>query len=129
MTGAALALWTGAKAVARRDVTWCCGNHRAESCCESSKCVACCPECPTCPQNHSRTAEQRALDARELRERRMHTRMQVQRAELVVTMGGLDDLLAEVMSAMHAELDASMTRLARATASAAAVSIWPTEST
>jgi hypothetical protein len=75
------------------------------------------------------TPAERAAEASELRRRRMHVRMQTQRAELVLTMAALEDLLTEVVAAMHRELDASMTQLARATESAAAVSIWPTEST
>lgn len=123
-----VALRTRADGAGERVITWCCGSHRAENCCEDSKCVACCPECPTCPEVLKRTPEQRAMDARELRQRQMHIRMQAQQAELVATMAGLDDLLEEVTAAMHRELDESMTQLARATAAAVAVGDLPPRS-
>lgn len=109
-------------------LTACCGGHRPEGCC-GEDCAPCCPECVTCPEVHQRTPEQRAVEARALRDRLMYTRMQARQAELVVTMAALDDLLEQVSAAMHRELDASLDELVRATQSAVALALdaWSTE--
>lgn len=105
-----------------RVVTVCCGGHRTD-CCDPEDCAPCCPECVTCPEVHQRTLDQRAEDARVLRARLMHTRMQARQAELVLTMAALDDLLDEVHAALRRELDTNIDPLVRATKSAVALAL------
>ncbi|ANZ35322.1 hypothetical protein BBK82_03705 [Lentzea guizhouensis] len=91
-----IALNAGANGVGERVITWCCGAHRAESCCEGTLCVPCCPQCPTCPVVRRRTPEERAVDAAEVRERQMFVRVAAHRAELMTIVAGINDIVAEL---------------------------------
>lgn len=91
-----------------RVVTACCGAHLPSGCCDE-KCVACCPECVTCPEVHLRALERRAADAAEAREQQMLRRVMRNWAETLAVRVYVDTVVGAL--AGHTQTAVAVTDL------------------